>query len=65
MPGNGHLNGSQDAGEKGYLLGAKKTHIKKKHVNKFFTGFSRDFGGDFVYVFFSPIRNDPEKKKNT
>ena len=42
-----------------YSLGAKK-HIKNKHINKVFMGLSRDFGGDFVYVFFSPIRNDPQ-----
>ena len=31
-----------------------------------FTGLSGDFGGDFVYVFFSPspIRNDPKKHIN-
>ena len=32
--------------------------------NKLFTGLSRDFWGNFVYVFFSPIRNDPKKKKH-
>ena len=42
----------------------KKTHKEKKHLNKIFTGLSRDFGGDFVYVFFSPIRNDPKKYIN-
>ena len=26
-----------------------------------FTGLSREFWGNFVYVFFSPIRNDPKK----
>ena len=40
---------------------------KEKHVNKIFTGLSRDFfgggGGGLVYVFFSPKRND--SKKNT
>ena len=46
----------------------KHTHTqRKRHVNKIFTGLSRDFfflggGGDLVYVF-SPIRND--NKKNT
>ena len=42
------------------ILGAKKTH-KEKRVNKIFTGLSRDFGGYFLYVFFSPIGNDPKK----
>ena len=32
----------------------RKIHIKKKHVSKNFTGLSRDFGGNFVYVFFLP-----------
>ena len=41
-------------------LGANK-HTKKKHIDTFFVGLSRIFG-DFVYVFFSPRRNDPEKK---
>ena len=41
----------------------EQKNIKKKQVNKFFTGLSRDFLGEFVYVFFSPIRNDP--KENT
>ena len=27
---------------------------KTKKLNKAFTGLSRDFGGDFVYVFFLP-----------
>ena len=37
----------------------RKKHIKKKkHVNRNFTGLSRDFWVKFVYVFFSPIRND-------
>ena len=44
-----------------HLWGAKK-HIKKKRENKFFTGLSRDFGGDFVYVFFLP-HNEWKKKK--
>ena len=35
--------------------------MKKKHINRISTGFSRDFWGDFVYVFGSPIRNYPEK----
>ena len=43
-----------------WVLGAKKKHIKKKHLNKMLTGLSRDFSGDFVYVLFSPIRNDPK-----
>ena len=42
-------------------MGARKTN-EEKHVNKVFAGLSREFWGDFVYVFFSPIRNDP---KNT
>ena len=43
----------------------KKKHIKtKKHVNKFFTWLSRDFRVDFVYMFFSPIRNDQKQKKH-
>ena len=45
-----------------YLRERKKKHIKrKKHVNKIFTGLSRDFGGDFVYVFFLPRKEWPEK----
>ena len=32
----------------------KKTHIKKKTRKQNFTGLSRDFWGNFVYVFFSP-----------
>ena len=39
----------------------KKTHKEQKHVNKISTWLSRDFGGDFVYVFFLPLRNDPKK----
>ena len=42
----------------------RNTHTQeKKHVNKNFTGLSRDFGGEFcLCVFlFSPIRNDPKK----
>ena len=35
---------------------------RKKHINRKFTGLSRDFCGDFVYVLFFPIRNDPFKK---
>ena len=39
----------------------KKTH-KEKHVNKSFTGLSRDFlGGTLFMCFFAPIRNDPKK----
>ena len=34
------------------FLGTKK-HIKKKHVNKIFTGLSRDFGG-ILFMCFSP-----------
>ena len=39
------------------FLWERKKHIKKKHVNKIFTGLSWGFflgGGDFVYVFFLP-----------
>ena len=36
------------------LIGSEKTHKEKVHVNKIFTGLSRDFGGDFVYVFVLP-----------
>ena len=35
-------------------------NTKTKHKNKMFTGLSQDFL-DLVYVFFSPVRNDPEK----
>ena len=34
-------------------MGSQKTH-KEKTRKQFFTGLSRDFGGDFVYVFFLP-----------
>ena len=44
-------------------LGAKDKW-RKKHINTIFTGMCRDFGGDFVYVFFSPKRNDPPKHAN-
>ena len=40
------------------LLWERKKEKTHKHN---FLGLSRDFGGDFVYVFFSPIRNDPKK----
>ena len=36
--------------------------VKKKHANKNFHGIVPGFLGDFVYVFFSPMRNDPPKK---
>ena len=39
----------------------RKDSERKKHVNKISMGLSRDFGGDFVYVFFLPLRNDPKK----
>ena len=32
---------------------SEKNTERKKHVNRIFAGLSRDFGGDFVYVFFS------------
>ena len=35
--------------------------MKKKTHRQTFHGLSRDFGGDLVYVFFAPIRNDPKK----
>ena len=39
------------------LIGSeKKTQKEKKHVNTIFTGLSRDFGANFVYVFFLPHR---------
>ena len=40
----------------------RKKHRRKKHINKVLTGLSRDFGGDSVMCFYSPLRNDP---KNT
>ena len=43
----------------------RKEHRKKKRVNKIFTGLSRDFGGNFVYVLFLPHKEGPETKKNT
>ena len=46
-------------------VGSEKKHIKIKTCKQIFTGLSRDFWGDFVYVFFfSPIRNDPKKHIN-
>ena len=42
----------------------RKNNKEQKHINKIFTGLSRDFGENFVYVFFSPIRNDPKQKKH-
>ena len=43
----------------------KKTHIKRKHVNKFFAGLSRDFllGGILFMCLFSLRRNDLKKQK--
>ena len=40
-----------------------KKQGREKQINKIFAGLSRDFfwGGDFVYVLFSPKRNDPRK----
>ena len=50
------------------LISVSTVKIKKKkkkhthtHVNKIFTGVSRDFGGDFVYVFFLPHKEWPEE----
>ena len=34
----------------------------EKNIKKMFTGLSRDFWGDFVYVFFSPIKKEKQKK---
>ena len=53
------VNGERQISPK--LGSEQKTHKEKKHVNKTFTGLSRDLGGNFVCVFFSPIRNDPKK----
>ena len=47
-------NGPFLAGDK---LGAKQKHIKKKTRKHKFHGIIPGFLGDFVYVFFSPIRN--------
>ena len=56
------------SGCRGFLeVWERKKYIKKKHVNRMFTGLSRDLGGGgcrFVYVFFSPIRNGPKKHIN-
>ena len=40
-----------------------KQHIKKKTRKPTFHGIVAGFWGGFVYVFFSPTRNDPKKKK--
>ena len=40
----------------------KKKHIRKKYINKMFTGLSRNFEGILFMCCFSPIRNDPNKK---
>ena len=47
------------------LFSLVKKHIKKNHVNKNFTGLSRDFGGNSVYVFFLPHKEWPEKHTHT
>ena len=55
-------NGGVLRSEEGELFWERKKPIKKKkHVNKIFTGLSRDFWGEFVYVFCSPIGNGPKK----
>ena len=43
---------------------AQKTQKEKKYVNKTFTGLSRDFGRDFVYVFFLPPKGMTKKHIN-
>ena len=45
----------------GYPGERKKKHINKKTRKQNFHGSVPGFWGDFVYVFFSPIRNDPKK----
>ena len=48
-------------GSKQKLWSEKNTQEKTR--NKIFTGLSRDLGENFVYVLFSPKRNDPIKKQ--
>ena len=43
-----------------HLLGSENTH-KEKHINKMFTGLSRDFGGILWGFVFLPTRDDPKK----
>ena len=40
----------------------KRIRCFSENVNKIVTGLTWDFGGNFVYVFFSPIGNDPKRK---
>ena len=44
---------------RGPRRGIQKTHTK--HVNKIFTGLSRDLWGDFIYVSFPPHKKWHEK----
>ena len=52
---------------RGFLWNSKKLEYgcnlgAKKHINRIFLGLSRDFWGDFVYVFFSPPQGMTWKK---
>ena len=42
-------------------LGSEKTHTKNQTRKQNFHGILPGFWGGFVYVFFSPTRNDPKK----
>ena len=43
------------------ILWERTNNQRRKHMTIIVTGLSRDFLGRFVYVFFSPKRNDPPK----